>query len=56
MFTCGLQAMNVYVSCMLEEKVGRKSTGKIMRFFPNANAFYAQNINDDLYASIGRGK
>ncbi|TKU41339.1 fatty acid transporter [Citrobacter sp. wls757] len=53
MFTGGLQAMDGDVSYTLEDETGRKSPGDIMRFFPNASAFYAQKVNDDLYAGIG---
>lgn len=53
MFTGGLQAMDGDVSYTLEDETGRKSPGDIMRFFPNASAFYAQKLNDDLYAGIG---
>lgn len=41
------------VSYSLNDDAGRKSPGDIMRFFPNASAFYAQKINDDLYAGLG---
>ncbi|WNI85389.1 OmpP1/FadL family transporter [Citrobacter portucalensis] len=53
MFTGGLQAMDGDVSYTIEDETGRKSPGDIMRFFPNASAFYAQKVNDDLYAGIG---
>ena len=41
------------VSYSLNDDAGRKSPRDIMRFFPNASAFYAQKINDDLYAGLG---
>ncbi|HCQ8622923.1 TPA: outer membrane protein transport protein [Klebsiella quasipneumoniae] len=53
MFTGGVQAMDGDVSYSLNDDAGRKSPGDIMRFFPNASAFYAQKINDDLYAGLG---
>lgn len=53
MFTGGLQAMDGDVSYSLDGDSGRKSPGDIMRFFPNASAFYSQKLNDDLYAGIG---
>ncbi|EBR0436300.1 fatty acid transporter [Salmonella enterica subsp. enterica serovar Thompson] len=53
MFTGGLQAMDGDVSYSLEDDTGRKSPGDIMRFFPNASAFYTQKFNDDFYVGIG---
>lgn len=53
MFTGGLQAMDGDISYSLDDDAGRKSPGNIMRFFPNASAFYAQKVNDDLYAGLG---
>lgn len=53
MFTGGVQAMDGDVSYSLNDDAGRKSPGDIMRLFPNASAFYAQKINDDLYAGLG---
>ncbi|ECP0346901.1 fatty acid transporter [Salmonella enterica] len=52
-FTGGIQAMDGDVSYTLADESGRKSPGDIMGFFPNASAFYAQKLNDDLYAGIG---
>ncbi|AFJ48857.1 OmpP1/FadL family transporter [Shimwellia blattae] len=53
MFTGGLQAMDGDVSYHLDDSNGRQSPGDIMRFFPNASAFYSQKVNDALYAGIG---
>lgn len=53
MFTSGLQAMDGDISYKLDDESGRKSPGDIIRFFPNASAFYSQKLNDDLYAGIG---
>jgi long-chain fatty acid transport protein len=53
MFTGGLQAMDGDISYKLDDESGRKSPGDIMHFFPNASAFYAQKLNDDVYAGIG---
>lgn len=52
-FTGGIQAMDGDVSYTLADESGRKSPDDIMGFFPNASAFYAQKLNDDLYAGIG---
>lgn len=53
MFTGGVQAMDGDISYKLDDESGRQSPGDIMRFFPNASAFYAQKLNDDFYAGIG---
>ncbi|WP_449544543.1 OmpP1/FadL family transporter [Lelliottia amnigena] len=53
MFTGGLQAMDGDISYTLNDESRGKSPGDIMRIFPNASAFYAQKINDDLFAGIG---
>lgn len=53
MFTGGLQAMDGDISYQLDDENGRKSPGDVMRFFPNASAFYTQKMNDALYAGIG---
>lgn len=53
MFTGGLQAMDGDISYTLDDESRGKSPGDIMRIFPNASAFYAQKINDDLFAGIG---
>lgn len=53
MFTGGLQAMDGDISYKLDDDSGRQSPGDIMRFFPNASAFYTQRLNDDFYAGIG---
>ncbi|HHR9168677.1 TPA: OmpP1/FadL family transporter [Salmonella enterica subsp. enterica serovar Warragul] len=53
MFTGGVQAMDGNISYKLDDESGRQSPGDIMRFFPNASAFYAQKLNDDFYAGIG---
>lgn len=53
MFTGGLQAMDGDISYTLDDESRGNSPGDIMRIFPNASAFYAQKINDDLFAGIG---
>lgn len=53
MFTGGLQAMDGDISYTFNDESRGKSPGDIMRIFPNASAFYAQKINDDLFAGIG---
>lgn len=53
MFTGGLQAMDGDISYRLDDDSGRKNPGDIMRFFPNASAFYTQKLNDALYAGLG---
>ncbi|HDG1669837.1 TPA: outer membrane protein transport protein [Kluyvera ascorbata] len=53
MFTGGLQGMDGDISYQLDNDADGKSPGDIMRFFPNASAFYAQKVNDDFYAGIG---
>lgn len=53
MFTGGLQAMDGDISYHLDDNSGRKNPGDIMRFFPNASAFYTQKLNDALYAGLG---
>ncbi|WP_343582228.1 outer membrane protein transport protein [Enterobacter sp.] len=53
MFTGGLQAMDGDISYHLDDDSGRKNPGDIMRFFPNASAFYTQKLNDALYAGLG---
>ncbi|EIV1965884.1 outer membrane protein transport protein [Salmonella enterica subsp. enterica serovar Mgulani] len=53
MFTGGLQAMDGDISYQLDNDSGRQSPGDIMGFIPNGSAFYAQKLNDDLYAGIG---
>lgn len=53
MFTGGLQAMDGDISYRLDDDSGRKNPGDIMRFFPNASAFYTQKLNDALYAGVG---
>lgn len=53
LFTGGLQAMDGDISYTLDDESGRKSPGDIMRFFPNASAFYSQKVNDDIYAGLG---
>lgn len=53
MFTGGLQAMDGDISYTLDDESRGNSPGDIMRIFPNASAFYAQKINDDLSAGIG---
>ncbi|EFU8171389.1 fatty acid transporter, partial [Salmonella enterica subsp. enterica serovar Bareilly] len=53
MFTGGLQAMDGDISYRLDDDSGSKNPGDIMRFFPNASAFYTQKLNDSLYAGLG---
>ena len=53
MFTGGLQAMDGDISYQLDDESRGNSPGDIMRFFPNASAFYTQKMNDSLYAGIG---
>lgn len=53
MFTGGLQAMDGDISYTLDDESRGNSPGDIMRIFPSASAFYAQKINDDLFAGIG---
>lgn len=53
MFTGGLQAMDGDISYRLDDDSGRKNPGDIMRFFPNASAFYTQKLDDALYAGLG---
>lgn len=53
MFTGGLQAMDGDISYTLDDESRGNSPGDIMRIFPNASAFYAQKINDGLFAGIG---
>lgn len=53
MFTGGVQAMDGNISYKLDDESGRQSPGDIMRFFPNASAFYAQKLNDDFMLVLG---
>ena len=53
MFTGGLQAMDGDISYHLDDDSGRKSPGDVLRFFPNASAFYTQKLDDALYAGVG---
>lgn len=53
MFTGGIQGMDGDISYQMDDESAGKSPGNIMRFFPNASAFYAQKVNNDLYAGLG---
>lgn len=53
MFTGGMQVMGGDISYQLNDENGRSSPGNVMNLFPGASGFYAQKIDDDLYAGLG---
>ncbi|MGR7643212.1 OmpP1/FadL family transporter [Klebsiella aerogenes] len=53
MFTGGAQVMGGDIPYQMNNEHGGNSPGNVMNLFPNASGFYAQKINDDLYAGIG---
>lgn len=52
MFTGGVQALGGNIDYQLDND-RLQSPGNVMKFTPNASAFYSQHINDGLYAGIG---
>ena len=52
MVTGGLQLLGGDINYQLDND-REKSPGNLLNVMPNANAFYSQKINDNLYAGIG---